>query len=288
MHEPSARASRIAIAAGVAAFIIAGGGGFLLGRASAPQIVSPAPVSPPVPPPVPLSPPEPPRIWGRAEMLELADRATDAFASGKALPEEMAATVGQRFDFVIPFGCDGPSPGDSDATMRWRYDEEEGVLRLHVMPDTWQGADWGLPDEGEPHGARGFWVPRPWSSSDDCPARDKAAQSPSPPSQTLALAQFQQGGEKDFWRTERPLQKTVRMAPEDFDASRGFRLRLIGRIDQVPGNGPVHCRQPLGSGQRPECVLAMALHEIRLEDGAGGPPLAIWEDRSIIGSAQVN
>ena len=53
MREPSARTSRLAIAAGLAAFIAIGAGGFLLGRATAPKAPPPAPapvVAAPTPP----------------------------------------------------------------------------------------------------------------------------------------------------------------------------------------------------------------------------------------------
>ena len=291
MREPSARTSRLAIAAGLAAFIAIGAGGFLLGRATAPKAPPPAPAPVAViPPPFPVQP-QTPRLWGRAEMADLARRTADALSSGKPLPPDVASVVGQRFDLALPFGCSGPAAKDSAAPMRWRYDEAAGVLRVHVMPIAWKAADFALPAEGEGHDAEGFWMDRPWSTSDECPA---APEAPSPeqqedakpaPDRTLALAQFGQNDGNDLWRHGRPFEKVLRLAPEDFTSARGLRLRLIGRIEQVPGNGPVHCTQPLGPEQRPRCVLAVSLAQVRMELPGTDAPIAIWDNRSATGSA---
>lgn len=286
MREPSVRTSRIAIATGVAAFLAAAGGGFVLGRATAPRLKASAPAVAPVQPPGGLKADEPPRIWGRAEILDLGASAADAFASGNPPPEDSAAAVGQRFNLSLPFGCARPSAEGSKAAMRWRYDEEEGVLRIRVTPVTWAGADWGLAYQGRSQSSQGFWITRPWSSSEDCPLQDANEEDVAPPEHTLALAQFERSNGTDRWLKDRRFEKILRIASEDFDASRGFRLRLIGRIDHVPGEGPVQCRQPLGAGQRPVCVLSVMLREIRLENPADDAPLAIWENRSIIGAAK--
>ena len=290
MREPSARTSRLAIAAGLAAFIAIGAGGFLLGRDTAPKAPPPAPAPVTViPPPIPVQP-QSPRLWGRAEISDLARRAADALSSGQPLPDDIAAAVGQRFDLSLPFGCSGPADKDSTAPMRWRYDEAAGILRVHVRPIAWKAADFALPAEGDGYDAEGFWMQRPWSTSDQCPAPAKAAspqqEDAAPaPDQSLALAQFGQNDGNDLWRHGRPFEKVLRLAAEDFDPSRGLRLRLIGRIEQVPGNGPVHCVQPLGLEQRPACVIAMTLREVRMEIAGAAAPIAIWENRGATGSA---
>lgn len=290
MREPSARTSRLTIAAGLTAFIAIGAGGFLLGRATAPKAPPPAPAPVTViPPPFPVQP-QSPRLWGRAEIADLTRRAADALSSGKPLPPDVANAVGQRFDLSLPFGCSGAAAKDSTAPMRWRYDEVAGVLRVHVMPIAWKAADFALPAEGEGHDAEGFWMERPWSTSDECPAAPKTApaqqEDTAPaPDRTLALAQFGQNDGNDLWRHGRPFEKVLRLAPEDFAPSRGLRLRLIGRIEQVPGNGPVHCLQPLGMEQRPTCVLAISLAEVRMELPGTDTPVAIWENRSATSSA---
>lgn len=290
MREPSARTSRLAIAAGLAAFIAIGAGGFLLGRATAPKAPPPAPAPVAViPPPIPVLP-QSPRLWGRAEIADLARRAADALSSGKPLPNDIAGAVGQRFELSLPFGCSGEADKDSAAPMRWRYDEAAGVLRVHAMPVAWKAADFELPPGGDGYDAEGFWMERPWSTSDECPAAPRTAspdqQAPAPaPDQTLALAQFGQNDGNDLWRQGRPFEKVLRLAPEDFAPSRGLRLRLIGRIEQVPGNGPIHCVQPAGVEQRPACVLAISLREVRMEMPGADAPLAIWENRGAAGSA---
>lgn len=286
MREPSVRTSRLAITAGLIAAIAVGGTGFFFGRVTAPQPkpVAPAPVVAPLPNPVPVV--ELPRTLGRADLVDLASRAADAFTSGTSLPKKLADLSGQRFELSLPFGCSGPSTADSSAAMRWRYDEGEGVLRVRAVPTTWRNADWGLAPQAGAGDVEGFWIARPWSSSEECPPRaGQASPTGIEPvmltGQTLAVAQFFKDDTKgDLRRSGRPFENVQRIKPEAFDGSRGFRLRLIGRIDRVPDGGPVRCIQPAGVEQRPICVVAIALDEVRLENAAGGTALAIWSNRT--------
>src|SRR3546814_13703789 len=65
MQEPSVRTSRLAIAGGLAAILVVGGGGFFLGRTTAPVPPAPAPALVPAPAPVPV--PETPKDLERSE-----------------------------------------------------------------------------------------------------------------------------------------------------------------------------------------------------------------------------
>ena len=95
MQEPSVRTSRLAIAGGLAAILVVGGGGFFLGRTTAPAPPAPAPMVVPAPTPAPV--PETPKDLGRGELIALAQRAADAFASGEAMPKAVADAAGRRF-----------------------------------------------------------------------------------------------------------------------------------------------------------------------------------------------
>src|SRR3546814_13216627 len=55
----------------------------------------------------------------------------------------------------------------------WRYDAQDRALRVHVEPTQWSGADWSLGKEQAATSIAGFWIPRPWSSSDACPRRSQ-------------------------------------------------------------------------------------------------------------------
>src|SRR3546814_6063418 len=66
----------------------------------------------PAPAPVPV--PETPKDLERGDLIALAQRAADAFASGEAVPKAVAEATGRRFELLLPFGCGGPSEARSE------------------------------------------------------------------------------------------------------------------------------------------------------------------------------
>jgi hypothetical protein len=218
----------------------------------------------------------------RADIIALADAAADAIAAGKPLPESVSTAVGRRFTLHLPFGCDGPAPENSRAALRWRYDADEGALRLHVAPVSWQAGDWWRHgDAPDLEAIEGFWVTHPWTSSETCPAGGSAAASGfepvTLPGQTLAVAQFFSGGSsRQALRRGDPFESVLSVRPGELRAAQGFRVGLTGKIDRVPGDGPVRCIQPAGIEQRPICVVAVSLDEVAIENPATGDTLATW------------
>lgn len=280
MREPSLRTSRLTIAGGLAAAIVVGGIGFVVGRSTAPP-ARPGTVA--VPAPQPSARPAPIALpMDRGQIIALANSAADATAAGKALPPAVDEAVGRRFALYLPFGCDGPSPENSDAPQRWRYDADAGALRIHVAPITWQASDWwrqgNVPNVAA---VEGFWVTHPWTSSESCPAGDSASaagfEPVTLPGQTLAIAQFfAEGGSRQALREGKPFETVLKVARNELPPNDGYRVRLTGKIDRVPGNGPVRCVQPAGIEQRPVCVVAVSLDEVAIENSATGATLATW------------
>lgn len=279
MPEPSVRTSRLAIAGGLLATLVVGGTAFFVGRNTAPQ-PAPAPPAPiEAPPP---APPEPKRALDRADLIALAGQAADAFASGIEMPESVAKANGRRFSLAIPFGCSGPSDAADTRPMRWRYDAEEQTLRASIVPVAWQESEWGPDEQAAAMTAKGFWIDRPWSSSENCPPR---VDSPVPPGeeaiarpgQTLAIAQFfATDADRIGWRDGRPFEVVKRIAPDRIDDRQGMRLRVSGRVDGGRRGAPVRCVQPAGMDQRPICVITVQMEEVRLELPSSGETLATW------------
>src|SRR3546814_10217339 len=91
------------------------------------------------------------------------------------------------------------------------------ALRVHVEPTQWSGADWSLGKEQAATSIEGFWIPRPWSTSDACPRRSQPGASGTEtvllPGQTLAVAQFTGDDERVFDTVQR-------VTPDAFDVSR--------------------------------------------------------------------
>ena len=194
MDEPSPRSGRLALAGALAAAIAVGGTGFLLGRATTErtQVVVAPPAAIPVP--VPKPEPAPSGVLGRSDLIALAAAAADAAAAGRDPGREVAEASGRRFELRLPFGCDGAAREGSNAAMRWRYDARDQALRIHVGPMTWTAQDWwGANAAPDIEAIEGFWIARPWTSSEACPADDgrPAASGAEPvtlPGQTLAFS----------------------------------------------------------------------------------------------------
>ncbi|MBW8295693.1 hypothetical protein [Sphingopyxis sp.] len=232
--------------------------------------------------PAPVPEPKAPAKLGRADLVGLAAQAADAFASGESLPENISDAAGQRFELLLPFGCTGPSDAESNLPARWSFDEEDGVLRISFKPEVWGGADWGLGDQAAIDAAEGFWIARPWSSSDRCPPRSdqgavRGADPVTLPGQSLAIAQiFRDDADRDGWRSGRAFDVVKRVDAEAFDGSQGFRLRVTGRLENIAGGAPIRCVQPGGSEQRPRCLIGARIDTVRIEDPASDDTLATW------------
>lgn len=285
MREPNPRTSRLVLAGGVLAALVLGGGGFLLGRTTIDRD------DPPVASPLPSDIPTPARSEGettdrtldRSDLIALAAAAADARAAGGAPDAAIADAVGRRFEIRLPFGCGGPSGETSEATMRWRYDSENEALRLHVEPVQWSSDDWWGPnDQRGSLEIEGFWIPRPWTSSEECPAANDqpsavGAEPLTLPGQTLAIGEAFDGSSSRRGRRDgRPYQAVIRVPNDEVDTSRGFRFRLIGRVAEGP-YGSVFCRQRGGPEQRPVCLIATVIDEVVIENGATNETLATWD-----------
>lgn len=280
MREPTPRKSRLALATVVVAVIVVGGGGFLLGRETTErtEVVALPPVVKPGVAPEPEN-----SILGRSDLIELAAVAADATAAGQPARRSAAEIEGRRFELRLPFGCTGPEAADSRAPMRWRYDRDDQTLRLSVSPVAWTATDWWSDAPSAAVDAiEGFWIMRPWTSSERCPATRSAASSIGAdpvtlPGQTLALGQiFYAEGARTGQRSGQAYESVLRMAPEDFDAAGGFQFRISGRIAATRSGGPVHCRQAAGSEQRPVCLIAVDIEEVAIEHPVIGKTLAVW------------
>jgi hypothetical protein len=277
MHEPGIRTSRLAIAGGLVAATVLGAAGFVIGRTTAPH-PEPAPrasVAVPTPAPTPAND----GILRRAELIALAASAADALTLGEEGRGPDGAAAGQRFELVLPYGCSGPD--ESGPTMRWHYDEGAQTLRVTVEPTSWTPEQWGLAEPARFEVAEGFWIDRPWSSSEACPPSAAAVASGTEaaalPGQTLAIAQFfTDETDRHARRNGRPYETVKRVPAGAFDGSRGFLLRITGRIEEVPGGGVVHCVQPAGAGQRPVCAIGARMDEVAIENPATGDVVASW------------
>lgn len=279
MGQPSRRRSRRIGAGVIAGALVVGGGGFLLGRVTSPRpvhraSVAPAPVLAPAPAPAPVATPAVTPPLGRADLLDAARQAADAFAAARPLPSPVAALDGRRFAIAIPFGCAGPAA--PDATLGWTYDEDAGALRVFAAPARLDPAEWLGPAADDVEAIEGFWVERPWSSLETCPARPELASAGT--EHSFGLAQFFRADQSRVGRRDgKPLVVTVVTPPDAVRPGQGLRLRLSGRVAAAPGgNGPFSCHAPGIAGGRPVCLLAASFDTVSVENPATGETAATW------------
>lgn len=224
----------------------------------------------------------------RQGLLAAVAGAASAYAAGAARPET-DPLVGQAFDVTLAFGCDGPAPapaegageGAGDGLARWSWGPERETIRLGLTPGDWTGsaliAGAGS-DEWE--AVEGFWIARPWMSSQDCPSlrADPLASGPVGPSpQTVGLAAvFEKGGSRLGRRNGRAYAHAVRAEGDAVLAppQGGYRVRLQGRVVAFPDGRAIRCRAA-SPDQRPVCVAAIQLDRVAFQT-ATGEMLSEW------------
>lgn len=232
-----------------------------------------------------LPAPVTPAPLGRVQMLAAFARAADATAAGQPLPDANRELTGRAFSLALPIGCDRRGETDAaDAAHRsdWSVDETSRTLRITVHPQRWGETEWvrALAGGMTYEAAEGFWIPRPWTSSEGCPASDPQPADSAPaahqPRDTVGIVQFfPPGSPRTFRRGSRPYAHTQRLDKDSTGTERGYRMVASGRISAYPDGQPIHCRIE-AADLPPVCLMAMELNRIAFEDNADGALLAEW------------
>lgn len=256
----------------IAATVIAAasaGAGFVAGRDSVRQ-PAPVVVTEPAAPAVPATKVAEVTL-GRADIIRLAGVAADASSGGPAVEEMMD---GRRFVIRIPFGCGQLKDGGLDKSAI--YSVEDETLRVRILPQDWTDVPWVASElsRRDAVGAKGFWIPRPWTGTETCPA-DEAE--PADPSSSLGIVQlFDSESSRVGQRRGRALEATVQVDAEEADFSKGLRLVIEGRVARwTGGRETVLCRASTAY-ERPVCLVGAKLDSVAIENAADGKRLADW------------
>lgn len=221
--------------------------------------------------------PLPPVPVTRTELIAAAERASAAYAAGRPAPGQNAELVGRRFLLRIPFGCGGPSLPDA-AEPYWTHDAKGGTVRIGAPSQVWTKDAWvsELAGSLEFDAVEGFWLPRPWTGSEECPPTASAQTGPASP-QTLGLAMFFAPGSSRLMRRGGRAYEHVAKAPQGAGpiAPKGYRLKLSGQVSRFADGRPAACHAGRAD-QRPVCLIAVTFEEIAFEDPATGQTLAEW------------
>ena len=246
----------------------------------APAALVPDP--PAAPPSVPPAAPKPLPTLSRAEMIEAARAAAAAYAIGAPPPTEEGGLVGRQFRVTIPFGCGGDQSADTGRTSFWAFGRDRNSVKVSVRPEIWTDSAF-VRELGGPvafDAVEGFWIPRPWIASDDCPTQRTdplQAAPPTPSPQTIGIAVFhEKGGSRLEQRRERPYELVVK-APQDGSdpAPGGYRLVLEGRVSGYDDRQAIRCRSE-SADQRPVCLIRVVVNRVAIRDPASGQLLGEW------------
>lgn len=242
----------------------------------------------------------PARQIDRAELLAAVDVAASAWARGQS-PGGDDTLVGRRLVIRQAFGC---SPSDAAAVgagttggeglAQAAFGRDRKTLQLSLTPADWTEAPLTAGGGESWESVEGFWLPRPWIRTDECPARPSPSSNPEQPvegeapgaqpvlappasAQTVGLAAvFETGGSRLSRRNGRAYAFTVR---GDGDLSvvpppGGYRLVLEGRAIAFPNGRAIRCLSA-SPDQRPVCIVAAQVDRVAFED-ATGKTLSEW------------
>lgn len=275
----------LSIAAGIVVVVLVALA-FTNSRNARPAAPGPAlastPAPSPKPPPVPAADP----VVGRAELVAAANARAEAYAADGdvAAGGERDPLAGRAFVLRMPFGCDGPQLRSGGAQAFYEFDPQKRTVRLAARPGDWTSLPVVVETtrRGAIEAAEGFWIARPWSAQERCPApRDKPVPAaPTPPAaETLGLVQLFAGSDSRVGRrAARPYEHVVKLGEGDAPLlAQGYRLVLEGRFGTFPDGRAAHCWSESLS-HRPICVFAVAMDRVAFEDGDDGDLIAEWRN----------
>ena len=230
-----------------------------------------------VTPPVLTAPP----ILTRRELIETAQEVAARFAAEGRIPAGSARLAGRRFSVRLAFGCEPAqaTAGVLQATVQ--ANAERNSVSLMARPALWADLPLiqALPERTDIETVEGFWIPRPWSASENCPpsAELPAPAVATPPSaQTLGLARVFAPGESRAQRhAEHPYQFTFRQPP-NAPPGASYYLLLEGDLAAFKDGNVLNCWAE-SAMHRPVCLYSVVFSHIAFIDARDGSVLAQWD-----------
>lgn len=246
-----------------------------------------APVEPPaadagekVPPapsaPAPLGP------LDRAALLDAVALAASAQVTGEATDATMPQLKGRRFELILPFGCDGPEPGDRELQKGWRYDASTEIFQaaypsnIQISPDEDTAT---TASEPVARFAKSFWIERDWLREGVCVSHQVPADSDgSTPPKTLAIAELAiDKAPRADDREGAPYRLSKRLPPQQVPmAQEGLRLVIAGKLANN-GDNPIQCKS-VDPNQRPTCVILADIDRVAITDAGGVQVFGEWDE----------
>lgn len=254
----------------------------------------------PAPPQIPALPVREP-VFDREALLLAVTRAASAYATGADDLEAQRQLDGRQFEVRVRLGCAGP--GAIEGKSGWSFDSETRRLRVRAAPDL------SLDDQlvrrllGEGvEEVEGFWLPRPWLLSADCPRtaalvpaksetgaaagagkaepaeEEEAATAAAPATRAarVGIAQiYTEEDDRTRRRSGRPYESAKDLPQGVQPSGLGFNLVLSGRIRARPGGRIVHCSSS-GADSPPDCIVSADIDRVWIERPDDRTIIAEW------------
>lgn len=220
---------------------------------------------------------------GRASLMTAFASAADATAAGRPLPDLNKQLVGRTFTLRFPFSCDSHAGKEERSWAGWTFDQSKRTLKLFAAPERWNEAGWvkSIAGDAAYEAVEGFWIDRPWTSSEECPVSSRPdidSVTSVPLRQTAGIAQFfAPDSPRTFQRGTRAYAHTIRVRDGEEITGRNFRLSVDGRVTGFPDGQPIRCWQD-SPNLRPVCLMAVELARVAFEDSPAGNVLVEWRN----------
>lgn len=220
---------------------------------------------------------------GRSDLIDAIALAADATAAGRPLPDANRQLVGRTFTFRLPFGCNGPASQELPSWAGWTFDQSRQTLKLSAAPERWGEAGWVKSIAGDMayEAVEGFWIERPWTSSEKCPVGGNGSNETSEAvvdRPTVGIAQFfAPDTPRTFQRRSRAYSHTIRLRDSEEIEGQSYHLYVSGRVTGFADGQPIHCWQETPD-IRPVCLMAVEFARIAFEDSPGANILAEWRN----------
>ncbi len=253
----------------------------------------------------------------RSGLIDAAEEAASAFATGTDDSGLQRSMSGRRFAFRMAFGCPGyplPDAGAPAMRLKVREDGKSYEVRATFSLDA---AEAGLAKpaddaKGTPspdalpvvEAVEGFWIQRPWLRAEQCPkypiqpietkrdgepgaadakgAIDKPTLAKIAPDRTIGLARFFTSADSRVGaRAGRDYVKVATIA-ESTKPPPGVFLVVEGRLRAWPDGKVIECRDAMDEGRptggRPSCIIGTTIDRVAFERADDRSVIAEWSN----------
>ncbi len=253
----------------------------------------------------------------RSGLINAAEEAASAYATGTDDGDMQRSMSGRRFAFRMAFGCPGfPLPDAAAPSMRLKMREDGKSYEVRATFSL-NAADAGFakPSASAPATAgpdpspvvetvEGFWIQRPWLRAEQCPkfplqpvspnadgeketpkadaGGDQQLPVPIEPDRTIGIARFFTSSDSRVGAREGRDYVKIATIAEGKPPPPGIFLVVEGRLRAWPDGKVIECRDALENGKptggRPSCIIGTTIDRVAFERADDRAVIAEWSN----------